>query len=134
MLREPPYDDDGAGNSGDGYDGSEGAPAVTAVLRAALAPVTPQIDAAFIYGPMARGTARAHADVDVIVIGTAIYAEVIPHFIAASRRLGRTINPSVYGADEWRRKLAAGNSVMIALMKQPKVFVIGTSKAISQQS
>lgn len=127
MLREPPYDD------GDGRDDDDGgaAPSVADILRLALEPVAARIDAAFIYGPLARGAASAGTDVDVMVIGRGIdYADVIPHFIAAAKHLGRVINPSVYRADEWRRKLACGNRVMLALMKQPKIFVIGSHDGI----
>ena len=127
MLREPPYDD-GAGRDDDDGDA---APSVADILRAALAPVAAQIDAAFIYGALARGVASAYADIDIMIIGRGIgYTDVIPHFIAAAKYLGRAINPSVYGADEWRRKMAAGNRVMLALMKQPKIFVLGTQAAI----
>ena len=133
MLKEPPYYDDGAGDGG-GYDGGEGpAYSVMAVLRAELTPLMRDIDAAFIYGPLARGVSTPNGDVDIMIIGRALYADVIPHFIAASRRLGRTINPSVYGADEWRRKLACGNRVMLAIMQQPKIFVIGTEQAIPRR-
>jgi predicted nucleotidyltransferase len=126
MLREPPYD----GGGRDDDDG-DAAPSVTDILRAALEPVAAQIDAAFIYGALARGAPSAHSDIDLMIIGRGIeYTDVIPHFIAAAKYLGRAINPSVYSADEWRRKMAAGNRVMLALMKQPKLFVIGTQDAI----
>jgi predicted nucleotidyltransferase len=125
MLREPPYDD-GAGR-GDG----DAAPSVADILRAALAPVAAQIDAAFIYGALARGAPSAHCDIDIMIIGRGIgYTDVIPHFIAAAKYLGRAINPSVYSAEEWRRKMAAGNRVMLALMKQPKIFVLGVQDGI----
>ncbi len=128
MLREPPYDD-GAGRD----DGGDAAPSMSDVLRAALEPVAARIDAAFIYGPVARGALKAHGDIDIMIIGRGIeYADVIPHFIAAAKYLGRTINPGVYRTDEWRSKLAAGNRVMLALMNQPKIFVIGTQDAIPQ--
>lgn len=129
MLREPPYDD---GTGRDDDDG-DAAPSVTDILRAALEPVAARIDAAFIYGPLARGASSAHSDIDIMIIGRGIeYTDVIPHFIAAAKYLGRAINPSVYSTDEWRRKMAAGNRVMLALMKQPKIFVIGTQDGIPQ--
>jgi predicted nucleotidyltransferase len=128
MLREPPYD----GGGGDDDDG-DAAPSVTDILRAALEPVAAQIDAAFIYGALARGAPSAHSDIDLMIIGRGIeYTDVIPHFIAAAKYLGRAINPSVYSADEWRRKMAAGNRVMLALMKQPKIFVLGSPDGIPQ--
>src|SRR5476649_2954505 len=98
MLREPPGDN-AAENAG-----SDNGPSVTEVLRAALAPLTTRIDAAFIYGPTARGATTGHGHIDVMIIGIGIaYADVIPHFIAAAKFIGRTINPSVYTAAEWSR-------------------------------
>lgn len=125
MLRESPGDE-----PGDDAGGSSG-PSVTEVLRAALAPVAANITAAFIYGPMAKGAATLHSDIEVMIIGREIaYADVIPCFIAAAKYIGRAINPSVYDADEWTRKLAAGNRVMLAVLKQRKIFLVGTEDAI----
>lgn len=125
MLREAP-----GGGPGDDAGGSSG-PTVTEVLRAALAPLTARIDAAFIYGPLAKGAATAHSDIEVMIIGRDVaYADVIPQFIAAAKCIGRAINPSVYSTDEWKHKLAAGNRVLLAVLKQRKIFLIGTDDAI----
>ena len=127
MLREPPTGD--AANDA----GGEAVPSVTEVLRAALAPHAAGIDAAFIYGPTARGTMTGSGHIDVMIIGSAIaYADVIPRFIAAAKYLGRTINPSVYSAADWRRKLAGGNRVIIAVLKQRKIFLVGSEDGIPQ--
>ena len=135
MLREPPYhDDDGDSGWNDDDSGGDGAYSVTAVLRDELASLAGRIDAAFIYGPLARGAKNADCDIDVIIIGQAVYEEVIPVFIAAEKRLNRTIHPSVYRADDWRRKLTAGNRMMLALMREPKLFVLGTRQRIPHRS
>ena len=127
MLREPPY----AGGADD--DDGDAAPSVAEVLRAALEPFAARIDAAFIYGPAARDALKPHGHIDIMIIGREIdYTDVIPRFIAAAKYLGRTINPSVYRAEEWRSKMAAGNRVMLALMQQPKLFVIGSQDDIPQ--
>jgi hypothetical protein len=125
MLREPPIDD--AADDG----GGDARPSVTEVLRAALAPLAAQIDAAFIYGAAARVAAKEHGDIDVMIIGSKIaYADVIPCFIAAAKYTGRTINPSVYSAAEWSRKLAGGNRVVLAVLAQRKIFLIGAEDGI----
>lgn len=125
MLREPPIDN--ATNDA----GGDARPSVAEVLRAALVPLAARIDAAFIYGPMARGATTGHDPIDVIIIGSGIaYAEVIPHFIAAAKYIGRIINPSVYSAAEWGRKLAGGNRVVLAVLEQRKIFLIGAEDGI----
>jgi hypothetical protein len=125
MLREPPAD------SGDGDAGDAAAPTVVEVLRAALAPLAARIDAAFLYGTLAAGAVTGQGHLDVMIIARDLtYAEVIPNFIAAAKYIGRTINPSVYSTDEWARKFAAGNRVAIAVMKQPRIFLLGADNNI----
>ena len=41
-----------------------------------------------------------------------------------------TINPSVYCAAEWSRKLAGGNRVVLAVLGQRKIFLIGAEDGI----
>ena len=123
MLREPPFDNADAGAGGDA------GPSVTEVLRAALAPLQARIDAAFIYGVPAKRTAPEHGDIDVMIVGSGIaYVEVIPYFIKAARRIGRGINPGIYTADELARKLAGGNRLVLAVLKQRKIFLIGSEE------
>ena len=100
---------------------------VADVVREALAPLEKHIAAAFIFGSLAKGTDTAHSDVDVMIIGTKLsYTDVIPHVVKAQSRIGRTINPSIYTAAELGRKLAGANSFLVAVMKQPKIFLIGS--------
>lgn len=127
MLREPPTD-----NAGEEAGGDAG-PSVAEVLRATLAPLAAGIDAAFIYGSMARGAGTEHGDIDVMIIGSGIaYADVIPHLIKAAKYIGRTINPSVYSAAELTGKLASGNRLVRAVLKQHKIFLIGSDDDIPQ--
>jgi predicted nucleotidyltransferase len=47
------------------------------VLRAALAGLAERITVAFVYGSLARGTAEVNSDVDVMVIGSVAFGEVV---------------------------------------------------------
>lgn len=123
MLQDPPFDNADAGAGGDA------GPSVPEVLRAALIPLKARIDAAFIYGVPAKGVALEHGDIDVMIVGSGIaYVEVIPYLIKAARRIGRGINPGIYSADEFARKLAGGNRLVLAVLKQRKIFLIGSEK------
>ena len=125
MLREPPTGD----AAGDAH--GDGGPSATEVLRAALAPLAARIEAAFIYGPAAKSAQSAQRGIDLMIIGNGIaYADVIPHLIAAAKYIGRGIHPSVYSADELARKLASGNRVVLALLKQDKIFLIGSANDV----
>jgi hypothetical protein len=100
---------------------------VADVMRETLAPLEKHIGAAFIYGPLAKDIDSSHGEVDMMIIGTELsYTDVIPHVIKAQSRIGRRINPSLYTAAELGRKLAGANRFLVAVMKQPKIFLIGS--------
>jgi predicted nucleotidyltransferase len=102
-------------------------------LREALASLANRIHAAFIYGSVARGTDTASSDIDVMLIGEQLsYSDVFPLLTEAESKLGRTINPSVYSLDEWHRKLMDGNEFLSRVLKQPKIFLIGSNNALEK--
>jgi len=95
------------------------------VLRVALAPLGKRIAAAFIYGSLARGEEGARSDVDVMVIGKATFDEVLEALRPVEARLGRETNPTVYSVAEFKAKLAAGQHFLTAVLKAPKIMLIG---------
>jgi predicted nucleotidyltransferase len=95
------------------------------VLRAALAPLAEKIEVAFVYGSMAKGTAQAGSDVDVMVIGAASFAEVVAALNATQDTLRREVNPSSYPPEEVRSKFLAGHHFLKAVLSEPKLFLIG---------
>ena len=100
---------------------------VVDVLRAALAPLWPQINLAFIYGSLARGTERAGSDVDVMVIGALpSNAELLEALLPAHVRLGRVVNPTLYTPDEFAQRVRDGKSFIMRVLEQPKILVKGT--------
>jgi predicted nucleotidyltransferase len=95
------------------------------VLREALAPVANKIDAAFVYGSVARGDERAGSDLDLMIIGEAKFADVVEALGHVQETLRREINPNLYPAREFRRKLAAGEPFLKRVLAEKKMFVIG---------
>ncbi|MFQ6023916.1 MAG: nucleotidyltransferase domain-containing protein [Acidiferrobacterales bacterium] len=103
------------------------------VLREALAPLADRVHAAFIYGSVAKGTDTASSDIDLMVIGEKLsYADVFPLLTKVETRLGRTINPTVYGRSELRRKLAADNEFLSRVLKQPRILLVGADDALEK--
>jgi uncharacterized protein len=98
---------------------------LTDVLRQCLSEISHQIKTAFIYGSFARSDEGKTSDVDVMVIGDATFAEVVAALGSAQQDLGREINPTVYPAGEFRKKLLSGNHFLTSLMNEPMIFVIG---------
>jgi predicted nucleotidyltransferase len=97
---------------------------VAGVLRDALRDVR-GIRLAFIYGSFARGQQRHQSDVDVMVIGNVGLSRIVAALRPARQRLAREINPSVYPAAEFSRKLRAGHHFVSTVMRERKVMLIG---------
>jgi len=94
-------------------------------MRRALLPLADRVAVALVYGSAARGRLRAPSDVDLLVVGTESFGEVVSALAGAQSALGREINPVVYSAEEFRSKLRARHHFLTALMREPLQFVIG---------
>lgn len=100
------------------------------VLRAALAPLAPQIEQAFVFGSIARQQDTAQSDVDLLVVSDALsYGEVFAALEGASQTLGRTINPALYSAADFRTRQAGDNAFINRVMQQPKIWLIGQEES-----
>jgi predicted nucleotidyltransferase len=95
------------------------------VLNEGLAPLVERIRLAFVYGSIARGDEDASSDVDLMVIGEVSFADVVSALSDSESKLGREINPTVYGPREFREKLAAKNHFLSTVAKEKKLFLIG---------
>jgi len=98
---------------------------VFSVLRSALQPLSKQIVVAFVYGSVAREEETAQSDVDLMVVGQATLDEVLSRLSTIEKSIGRPINPTVYSVMEFKSKLASGNHFLTAVLKGPKVFLVG---------
>ena len=103
------------------------------LLRLAMAELAGQITAAFVYGSLAKGTDKAHSDIDVMIVSdTLTYDRVFSALSPVESKLGRTINPTLYKPSEFRDKLTADSSFLSRVMEQPKIFLIGTENDITK--
>ena len=103
------------------------------VLRAALAPLSPAIEAAFVYGSIARQDDTASSDIDLMVISTTLtHGELFAALEEASVALGRTINPTVYSPEELRTRIRENNSFVVRVLDQPKIWILGGADELAQ--
>lgn len=103
------------------------------VLREALAPIASQIHIAFIYGSIAKQEDTATSDVDLMLIcDNLTYADLFKLIEEAQVKLGRPIHPTFYSPTEWTRKYRANNNFLTQLVKQPKIFLIGTEDELTK--
>lgn len=97
------------------------------LLRVALAPLADQLAWAFVYGSIAKGTAHAASDIDLMLIGDNLsYSDVMMYLVPVEEHLGRTINPTLYSLTEWHAKKASGNSFVLKVEAQDKIDLIGS--------
>jgi predicted nucleotidyltransferase len=106
---------------------------VADVLRAALAPLWPQIEVAFVYGSLAKGSEHAGSDVDLMVIGSVpSNAQLLEVLLPAQAQLGRVINPTLYTPDEFAQRVREGKSFIMRVLEQPKIFIKGEMDDITR--
>jgi predicted nucleotidyltransferase len=104
------------------------------VLREALEPLAEKIEAAFVYGSIARGDERAGSDLDLMIIGEAKFADVVQALAPAQETLRREINPNIYPVAEFNAKLSAGEPFLKRVMADKKFFLIGGENDLGQSA
>ena len=95
------------------------------VLRSALEPLEDRVSLAFIYGSVARQEEKAESDIDLMVVGEVTLEDMLARLADVERSLGRSVNPTVYSATEFKSKLASGNHFVNSVVRGQKVFLIG---------
>jgi predicted nucleotidyltransferase len=96
------------------------------VLRTTLAPIGGRIRAAFVYGSVARQQDTSRSDIDLMIISNDLsYTDVFAILENASKRLGRTVNPTIYSEGELSKRIRARNSFVMRVLKQPRIWLIG---------
>jgi len=75
-----------------------------------IAELGKKVTAAAIFGSVAQGSATSASDIDLLLIGTISRLEAQAFFKPLGRKLGRTVNATVFTPQEWKAALAAENT------------------------
>jgi predicted nucleotidyltransferase len=102
------------------------------VVREALKPLARAIEVAFVHGSFAKGSVKPDSDVDLIVIGSCSFGEVVDAISKAQDKLGREVNPSVYPVDEFKKKVTGKHHFLTTVLNEPKIFIIGDENDIGR--
>lgn len=101
-------------------------------LREALSSLAKEVDAAFVYGSVARNEDTARSDVDLLVLSDTLeYADLYGVLEPLTVRLGRPVNPTVISRQELARRRKAGSAFMKRVLEQPKIWVIGSERELT---
>jgi predicted nucleotidyltransferase len=95
------------------------------LLKAALTPLSPRIDFAFVYGSIARGEEKAASDIDLMVVGAISLDEILDAVSPFEKSLRRPVNPTIYSLQELKERIQSGNHFLRSLEHGKKVFLIG---------
>lgn len=105
------------------------------VLRASLAPLRSRIDAAFVYGSVAKQQDTASSDVDLMIISdTVAYADLFAALESAGVQLGRKINPTIYTTAELSKRIQQRNSFVTRVLDQEKLWVLKNDEILREHS
>ena len=98
---------------------------VAAILRDALAPLAGKIDLALVFGSMAGASHRAGSDIDLLVVGSASFSELVTALHPAQESTGREISPVLYSAAEFRERAGRGEGFLGNVLGRPMIFIQG---------
>jgi predicted nucleotidyltransferase len=93
------------------------------MLRDALAPLIDEIDEAFVFGSVARGTDTAGSDIDLMVVGRVSLAPLLDQLAPLDAALGRSVHANLHHPAEWT-VLIKDDSVVQAVLESPTIRII----------
>jgi predicted nucleotidyltransferase len=102
------------------------------VLREALGPFRKSLQAAFVYGSIARCEELSESDVDLMLIGDASLADLSPALHKAEQRLAREVNPTLLSAEEFAKKLKQGHHFLKTVLGSDKLFILGSHDDLAE--
>ena len=101
-------------------------------LRDALKPLASQIEAAFVFGSVAKREDTAKSDIDLLVVSDKLsYADLYGALEPVVAKLRRTINPQVYTRKELQRRVKEKNAFITRVLEQPKVWIFGSEDELA---
>jgi len=83
------------------------------------------VQIAFVFGPVADGTARPDSDIDLMVIGRLGMRELTRLLKGAAEEAGRVVNPHVLTAAEFRRRVSQKEHFVRTVLAGPKIVIKG---------
>ena len=100
-------------------------------LKKALENINEEIEIAFIYGSIAKGTDKATSDIDLFIVSDNLSLDKVYEALSpAEKSLGRTINPTIYTSDELRKKIKSKSSFIEKVFGDKRIILLGDENAL----
>ncbi|MBI3374189.1 MAG: nucleotidyltransferase domain-containing protein [Betaproteobacteria bacterium] len=102
------------------------------VLREGLAQFKDRVRLAFVYGSIAKGTAHATSDIDVLLVADDLPpSELAVPLAGLSDRLGRKISLVSYSVREFGSMIRGQHHFISAILNGPKIRLIGDEHTLN---
>lgn len=88
------------------------------------------ISQAFLYGSFAKREEKEDSDIDLFIIGELDEDKLIEVISKLERKLQREINYTIYGKEDFSKKKKEGNSFILDILKEKKIFLIGDENGL----
>lgn len=96
-------------------------------VEEALKPISDRIDLALIYGSVAKRTDHADSDIDLMLVSDNLtLEEVFGALEAAENALSRTINPTLYKREEFKKRRANKNPFLKKVLEGQYILLKGS--------
>lgn len=92
----------------------------------------PNIEAAVIYGSVAKNQEGANSDIDLLVIGTPDEDKLYPAVSRVEAKSMREVNFVTFSPAEWREKVRQRNGFAVDILENKTIPLIGDSNAIQR--
>lgn len=91
-----------------------------------------KVECAFVFGSTASGQAGLHSDIDILVVGSVSFSELVTHLYPIQEQLGREINPKLYQPEEWEQALHEQSAFVRDVLAKPKLLLKGSDVRFHQ--
>jgi len=84
-----------------------------------------QIDAAFVFGSVAKGDEIASSDIDVAIIGKIASRRLTDIVTNLEHQTGREVNITTFSREEWGERISTGDHFATTLLREAKILLVG---------
>jgi predicted nucleotidyltransferase len=89
-----------------------------------------QIEAAFVFGSVAKGDEAASSDIDVAIIGEIPSRRLTDIVTNLERQTRREVNITTFARAEWGERISTGDHFVTTLLREPKIMLVGHEKEL----
>jgi predicted nucleotidyltransferase len=98
---------------------------INELIRKSLEPVADRIRCAFIYGSIAKGSNKSRSDVDLLVVGSIDFGDLVKRLHPVEERIGREISPRLFSEREYRKRIASKDRFLSSVLDERVVPIVG---------